>query len=247
MDGEKTVERERHKLLFQLNKLLEGPMVALGFVWLIFIILELTRGLNNTLEKISLLIWVIFIVHFLLTFIVAPHKKKFLKQNILTIISLIVPAIRILRVVRMVRLLRGVRLVKIAGSVNRSMRSLAITMNRRGFGYMLILSVFVVFAGAAGMYAFESKHGHINSYGEALWWTSIMIITVGSDYWPKTTEGRILCFAIALYGFAVLGYFTATLATFFIGKDGHAKNKSDLAALKTEIRELKDLLNSKKT
>lgn len=236
------IKRERHKLLVQLDNILEGPMIALGFVWLVFIIIELTSGLNKTLEKISIFIWIIFIAHFILTFIIAPVKRTFLKKNILTIISLIVPAFRVLRILRLARLLRGARLVKVVGSLNRGMRSLAATMNQRGFGYMLVLSIFVVFGGAAGMYAFEKNEGHLNTYGEALWWTGIMAITVGSDYWPKTTESRILCFAIALYGFAVLGYFTATLATFFIGKDQKKNDSLDVPALKNDLSEIKKLL-----
>ncbi len=42
---------------------------------------------------------------------------------------------------------------------------------------------------------------------------------MGSDYWPRTPEGRILCLLLALYAFAVFGYVTATLASYFIGRD----------------------------
>src|SRR4051812_7410761 len=90
---------------------------------------------------------------------------------------------------------------------------------RRGFGYVA-LSVIVVFAGVAGILAFESDvEGGIKTYGDALWWTAMMLTTIGSEYFPKTVESRVLCFIIALYGFAVFGYVTATLATFFVGRD----------------------------
>ena len=42
--------------------------------------------------------------------------------------------------------------------------------------------------------------------------------TMGSDYFPQTAEGRVLCFILAIYAFAVFGYVTATLATFFVGR-----------------------------
>lgn len=112
---------------------------------------------------------------------------------------------------------------------------------------MLLLSVIILFAGSAGIYAFErNETAGLNDYGTALWFTGMAMITFGSDYWPKSAEGRMLCFFLALYGFAVLGYITATLATFFIGKD--AKNNSkqlnqvDVAELRKEITELKSLL-----
>ena len=63
-------------------------------------------------------------------------------------------------------------------------------------------------------------------------------------YWPRTGEGRALCFLLAPYGFAVFGCFTATLATFFMGRD--AKNPraevagaAAVAALHEEVRQLR--------
>ena len=207
---------ERSKLLIAVEKLLEGPMIFLGFVWLILLIIELVWGLSTLLEYLSVAIWIIFINDFLLKFVLAPYKIKFLKRNWLTAISLVIPALRIFRLLRILRLLRGVRLIKIVASLNRTMRSLAATMKRRGFSYVVILAIVIAFGGAAGIYAIEKGHPGFENYGMALWWTSMRIITAGSDYWPATTEGRGLAFILALFGYAIFGYVTATLATFFI-------------------------------
>jgi voltage-gated potassium channel len=59
----------------------------------------------------------------------------------------------------------------------------------------------------------------LNDYGTALWWTAMLMTTMGSEYWPQTPEGRILCFILSLYAFTVFGYVTAVLATFFVGRD----------------------------
>ncbi len=56
-------------------------------------------------------------------------------------------------------------------------------------------------------------------YGSALWWTAMLLTTMGSDYWPRTTEGRLLCLLLAVYAFAVFGYVTAAIAAYFVGKD----------------------------
>jgi voltage-gated potassium channel len=42
--------------------------------------------------------------------------------------------------------------------------------------------------------------------------------TLGSEYWPHSAEGRVLCFMLALYAFTIFGYVTATLATFFLDR-----------------------------
>jgi voltage-gated potassium channel len=240
------LDKERNKLLHSLERLLDGPMIFLGFVWLILLIVELIWGLTKTLEYLSLTIWGIFILDFLIKLVLAPKKLAFLKKNWLTVNTLIIPAIRILRVFRLVRVLsglRGIRLIRIVSSLNRSMKGLGATMRRRGFAYVVLLTLVVCFAGAAGMYAIEKNNTGFENYGMALWWTAMRIITAGSDYWPQTPEGRGLAFILSLFGYAIFGYVTATLATFFIGRDAEERSAplvgaKDLMELKKEIARL---------
>jgi voltage-gated potassium channel len=209
---------ERKKLLSSIEKLLEGPMAFLGFVWLILLIIELVWGLTKTLEYLSITIWIIFIFDFLLKFFLAPVKLRFFKTNWLTAISLFIPALRMFRVLRLLRALRGVRLIKVVASLNRSMRSLGATMKRRGFGYVVLLTLAVTFGGAAGMFALEKGNAGFENYGMALWWTSMRVITAGSDFWPATPEGRGLAVILSLFGYAIFGYVTATLCHFLYWK-----------------------------
>ena len=238
------VNRQRWKLLKSLEKFLEVPMMVLGFIWLVLLIIELTSGLPRSLEVISIVIWGMFIVDFLLSVLIAPDKKLFLKRNLITMISLLIPAFRMLRIFRILRLLRGLRLAKVLTSLNRSMRILTGTMRRRGVVYVLILTLIIVFVGAAGMYAFEqSVNRGFASYGDAVWWTAMVVITVGSDYWPRSPEGRVLTYLLALYGFAVLGYITATIATFFLGQDDQRMQPDkEISRLSEQIEELKAMI-----
>jgi voltage-gated potassium channel len=125
--------------------------------------------------------------------------------------------------------------------MNRTMNALRRAMRRRGFGYVATLTVIVAFAGAAGMYAFErtAPGGGFDSYWTALWWTAMIITTMGSEYWPKTPDGRVLCLVLAIYAFSVFGYVTATLASFFVGRDADSDENDGVAALAKEIRALR--------
>jgi voltage-gated potassium channel len=68
--------------------------------------------------------------------------------------------------------------------------------------------------------------------------------TIGSDYFPKTASGWVLCFLLALCAIAVCGYLTATLATFCVSQDAES-DRAELAgaksiqALQTEITALR--------
>lgn len=152
---------------------------------------------------------------------------------------------------RLFRVSRGLRLVKVLGSLNRGMRALGATMKRRAFGYVILLTIIVLFTGAAGMYAFEKDiNDGMRSYGSALWWTGMILTTMGSESWPATAEGRILCVVLSIYAFAVFGYVTATIATFFIGRDAEEERteiagSSQIEELKKEILELKELIKNR--
>ncbi|MEO5580016.1 MAG: ion transporter [Gemmatimonadaceae bacterium] len=248
-----SLTRERVKLLNQIEDWLETPMLVLGFVWLGLLVLEFTRGLNASLTLLATVIWVVFIADFILRLVIAPRKTRYLKRNWLTALSLLVPALRAFRVVRVLRFLRfaraarGATMVRVIASINRSMRALGRTLGRRGSGYIAGLTAVVLFAGAAGMLAFErdvSDPAGIHDFGTALWWTAMVLTTMGSTYFPKTVEGRALCILLALYAFTVFGYVTATLATFFLSRDaeeeeGEIAGSKDLADLRAEISALR--------
>jgi voltage-gated potassium channel len=247
---------ERRTLLQQLQDWLEVPMLVLAFIWLALLVVEIVWGLNAPLQFTGYIIWAIFILDFGLGLWLAPVKLDYLKENWLSGISLLAPALRIFRIARILRLTRlarigsmtkGLRLLRVLSSVNRGMRALGASMNRRGFGYVVLLTLIVTLVGAAGMYGFENSAagGGLTTYSSALWWTAMIMTTMGSEYWPQTGEGRLLCFFLALYSFAVFGYVTATLATFFIGRDaesteGELAGAGSIAALQAEIAALRD-------
>ena len=54
---------------------------------------------------------------------------------------------------------------------------------------------------------------------------------IGSQFWPATTEGRVLAFLLSVYGLAVLGYLTATFASFFIGRVFKSSSNSAMRLL----------------
>ena len=222
---QRQIQSQRASLLRRLELRLDRPLALLGVVWLILLAVELTRGLGPFLTRLGLVIWLVFILDFVIKFVIAPNKRVYLRRNWLTAISLVVPALRVVRALRFLRAaraVRGLRLLRLLASWNRGMRALAITMRRRGFGYVMLLTVLVLISGAAGMYAFENDPASargINSFGTALWWTAMLLTTMGSEYWPITAEGRLLCLALAIYGFTFFGYVTATLATLFVSAD----------------------------
>ncbi len=238
---------ERRVLLRKIEDGLETPLLVLGVVWLGLLAAEFLWNAENFWMEVAVwAIWAVFALDFAIKFVLAPNKIAYLKSNWLNAISLLVPALRIFRFARVFRLFRvaraarGFRLVRLLGSLNNGMAALGDVMGRRGVGYVIALTIIVTFAGAAGMLAFEDRAsgGGLDGYGQAIWWTAMLMTTYGAGYEPQTIEGRVLAFILALYAFTVFGYVTATLATFFIGRDAENPD-AELPSAKM-INELRD-------
>lgn len=258
MEKNQSIYKQRYRLLKQVEDWLEIPTILLGIIWLVLMVIELIYGLSSFLEGVIYFIWVIFILDFLLKFLLAPSKIAYLKNNIITLVALIVPALRVfrifqaLRILRVARAVRGIRLFRVLSSLNRGFKSLRRVFGRKGFGYVVSFTIVFTFSGAAAMYSLENGNKGFTSYGDSLWWTSMLMTTMGSADWPVTPEGRIFAFLIGLYAFTIFGYVAATIATFFIGQEAKEKD-SDLPSkkqlnslirevqlLREEIQKLKD-------
>lgn len=228
------VTRGRLYLLRQIEDVLELPMIVLGFIWLLLLIVELLHGLAPAWEILATIVWVAFVLDFLIKLLLAPRKLAFLGRNWLIALSLVLPALRVFRLARLVRVLRmtravrAVRFARVLTGLNRGPRSLRASMRQRGLGYVIGATVVVAAAGAAGMYAFEhdAPNTAFTSYASSLWWTLMLLTSIGSEAWPQTASGRTLCLLLSIYGFAVFGYITAALASYFVGRDAQRSSSA---------------------
>lgn len=258
------VKSERWELLHWLDRMMAGPLVVLSFVWLALLVLEFTGGNDTRLEVLFYAIWVAFILEVAVQLIIAPDRVGYLRANWLKVVALALPALRALRALTALKFLRAAGAVRSAGllrlvtSFNRGMGALSRTLDRAHFVYFIALTLLVIVLGSAGLLFFEAPPGAgrapgtgITNYGEALWWTSMTMTTIGTDYSPVSIEGRVVAWLMALYAIGVFGYVTATIATHFLGvsegdraaaeEDG--RMDAEVALLRAEIRALSAQLN----
>jgi voltage-gated potassium channel len=217
---------DRATTLAHLEDWLERPMLVLAVAWLGLLIAELVTELPTVLQHATTGIWAVFVADFGVRLWLAPDRLAYVRRNWLTLIALVIPALRLFRFTRFVRLLRvgraarGVRAARLVTGFNRARRTVHTALAKRhALGYVVALTVSVTFIGAAGMLAFEQEPRMFDGYGHALWWSAMLLTTMGSEHWPVTVEGRVLCLALAIYGFAIFGYIAGTIASWFVGKD----------------------------
>jgi voltage-gated potassium channel len=217
------------------DRTLEPAFVALSAAWIALVVAELAIGdLPRSLDILIWVIWGLFVLEFAAGILLAPDRLRYVRANWLTVLSLVLPALRILRLAAAFRFLRSARVVRSVGllrvltSVNRGLAALGRTARRRGVGYVVAATALVIVVGAAGMANFEapgalagqglSQEAALADYGEALWWTAYAM-TTGAPTVPVSAEGRLLGWLLSLYGLAIFGYLTAILASHFVGRD----------------------------
>ena len=88
--------KERLKLLQTIDDALAKPILLLGIIWLALLVVELVYGTKAWSSGLTILIWAVFVVDFIIRFTLAPKKVRFLKKNWLVALSLLLPALSIL-------------------------------------------------------------------------------------------------------------------------------------------------------
>lgn len=251
---QRQITHERLRLLRQLTTALEMPMMVLGIVWLVLLVIELIEGPSAMREMFGTVIWAAFVVEFGLKLLVSPHKLSYLRHNWLIALSLMLPALRVFRVLRAMRAVSAARTFQVARGLagfNNGLRALRRALQRRRLGYVLALTAVIALIGSAGVQYFEqtdTRPGGFQTYASSLWFTLMLLTSVGSEYWPRSDGGRVLCLLLSVYGFAVFGYITAALASFFVDRDSDAKEHDETAValrdLHAEVARLRQQLLS---
>jgi voltage-gated potassium channel len=244
-----TAPGERGELQHRLSAWLDVPLTVLALIMLALLVVEFTVDLSPTwsrrIEQVQLAIWVVFVAAFALELALAPSKLGYLRRNWLTAISVALPALRSLRLLRVARALRGLSLVRTVATLNRGTRALEHIVRKGQFGYVLLLTFLVTVTAAAGAYYFERDipDAAIRTPGEALWWAATIVTTINSPLETVTLEGRVLALLLRVFGLAISGYLTATIAVYLLGATRRDETADlELRRLRLEVVRLQGLL-----
>ncbi len=207
-------------------------------------------GTQTILDYMDYVVCALFFLDFTNSFWRAPHRwRYFYTWGWLDLVSSI-PAIDVLRwgraarVVRVFRVFRGMRTTKLLAEL---------VVKRRGENTFLAASLvallLVVFCSIAALYFEVDAGSNIKTGEDALWWALVTITTVGyGDRYPVTTEGRALAVFLMTAGVGLFSIFSAFLAARFIGNsaDDSSNTSSELSALRTEMAEIRRILEQLK-
>lgn len=201
-----------------------------------------TSRLARIYHIIDTAICAIFFVDFCLQLHRSRPRSAYLKWGWLDLISSI-PMFPAFRVARLARIARIIRVLRAARSSRHVLRHTMLQKTRSALTTVLLSSATLLLFSIFAIVSVEPSL----PVREAFWWCIFVLITGEyGDFYPASTEGRIITVLLMTAGVAIFGTFTASVASFFLEDDQREDEMRDGVIL-TEIQRMTREIQQLKT
>lgn len=230
--GPRVVEYERRTAM---------PLIAASLIYFVVFATQVLwisapTWATLTLDIIGNLIWIVFIVDFLIRIWLADRRLRYFLSHPIDIVVILLPMFRPLR---SLRVLASARILVERGQFFEFSRVA---------GAITVAAVFTGVIGALVVLDIERgvEGSTIDDLGQALWWASVTMTTVGyGDVFPVTAPGRVAAVGMMVVGISLLGAVTGAFATWVSARISAAQQEvnddvaDELRALREEVRALR--------
>ena len=207
--------------------LLVVPLLAADLL-----IADLSEDTRNAIEIFDIGCCAVFLAEFFMRLRAARDKGWFWRNHWIDFVTSIpLPSFvfarfgRTLRLLRLLRLLRVVVGVRRVLSVWQGLEKFEDLLSVRLMTKSLKWGVGIMLFGAWLIHVAEGGAGpHVDTLGEGLWWSFTTVVTggFGDIYNPTSFGGKMLTVLLVVSGMIVVGVFTATLTSLYMGEESEA-------------------------
>lgn len=181
-------------------------------------------------ETVITLTWVLFVLDYLITLLLAERRGRWFITHLFDFIVVALPILRPLRLLRLVTLVSILQ--RRAGA---AFRGRVILFAASSTALLLFVASLAMLDAER-----ESPGALITTFPQALWWAFVTITTVGyGDLYPVTETGRFIAAGIMLGGIALIGVVTATLASYIVERVTQHDEYSE-SRIHEQVRDLTD-------
>ncbi len=206
-----------------LKEKLDVPMAILAVLWVVVIVaslvLEENSSIRNSLEGIDWIIWFIFLAEYFTLVFLAEEKMYYIRQNLLDLIIVFLPAFRILRLVKALEISKG------ATVFSETFREAELFLHHKKIYHLLFIAFFTIVAGGVFIHFVEASYNPVfERYAYSFWWAMVTMFTFGhSGIYPTSSFGQIIVAALILLGVSFVLYGTFALISWFIKRESPIK------------------------
>jgi voltage-gated potassium channel len=215
--------------------------MVLALAWLPVLIIPLITtfhaAIADAFDAFDYFVWAAFAVEYAVKLRLAVDRRSFARHHLL---DLAVVAVPILRPLRLADLFRFVRLGRVSVVLGDGLKRGKAMLTHHGFHFVLMSVTAIVFASAALEDVLErhAPGSTIHNFGDGLWWAIVTVTTVGyGDKVPVTGAGKFVAVALMLTGIGLVGFLTATVASFFV-KEQHSDELDEVKATLNRMLQL---------
>lgn len=200
-------EERRHRW----EELTTWPLMLVALVFLAAFALPIVdRDLDREVQQVCALVvvttWWTFVVDYVVRLLLAGDRWRFVRQHVLDLAAVAIPALRPLLLLRVVTVVERALEHSLRGRL--TVYVTAVTAVGVGMGSLAVLAAEEGQAGA-----------NISDFGTAVWWAMTTVTTVGyGDHYPVTVQGRAVAAVLMMCGIALLGVVTASLASYVVAR-----------------------------
>jgi voltage-gated potassium channel len=210
---------ERERISEELSERLDGPVTALGIIFLLLVLADTVAqpsgALATAFDVASWAIWAVFVLEFVLRAIVAPSTWGFLRRNWWQLVFLVVPFFRFARILARLRL---ARLGRVVSSAVRTTRTAGATLSSR-LGWLGAVTAIVILSSSQVLYEFAPY----DRYGDALHDAALATIT-GEPLGVESGLAQVLEVGLALYSVVVFATLAGVLGAYFLEGRGGSRS-----------------------
>jgi voltage-gated potassium channel len=200
-------------------------IISLGALALLGIqtFVPLSHETRETARIIDTIICGFFLMDFSVQIVRTRPVWAYLRWGWLDLLASI-PMIPALRVARLARIARIIRVLRGARASRHLLTILLKHRARNTFWAVMLGCVILVMFSTMAIVSVESTL----SPRDALWWSVFTLVTGEyGDFYPGTTEGRVITILLMTAGVALFGTFTASMASYFLEEDQEADEGRD--------------------
>lgn len=219
----------------------EWPLTVLALVFLLAYSWEVLARTHVSLCETTInVIWIVFIIDYVVSISLAHDRKTWFKNNLLLLVSIMLPIFRPLRLLRLVAVLNVLN------------RTSGMAVRGRITLYVCSSVILLIYVGSLAELDVErnAPGATITDFGKAIWWAFVTTTTVGyGDMSPVTWQGKCIAVGLMIAGIALISVITATLASWIVDRVSDEADKraneteSETTRLSSNVAELTDAVD----